>query len=184
MNIRLEELDYIYNYNPFRDEKGRFDFGKIDSLSIEQIQSFRRSLYKNPKEYQKANNFLKAIIGSGGSIYQKAKDLNFNPEKEIKLSKALMGKNSIEVYRGQDNEFDDSYKTDSRWSEDRDVAKEKGNIVYMSYANKKTVLIHPKVLYSSYDNYDKKMTEHFASWEKEYVLDVKKKDVHIVSYKF
>ena len=212
---RLNNLIYKMNevtgkeYNPYRDEKGRFASGpsssseggskssilekggigegylgdSLDELDddqlsklakspiadlsdkrIREVASMRQKMYDTREEFDLANQWLMSIVGNGADIMEKAKTLNFNPSKEIELSRRIIGDKEVTLFRNQEGEFDKKKYKESRWGDIPHSHSSSGND-YTIKGNKNNILIHPEVLYSA------DIGDTFYRQEREYVVD-------------
>ena len=143
----------------------------LSEKRLKEVASIREKMYSTKKEFDLANQWLLSIVGNGADIMQKAKDLDFDPSKEIKLSRKIIGDKEVTLFRNQEGEFDKKNYKESRWGDIPHSHSSSGND-YTIKGNKNNILIHPEVLYSA--NTD----DSYYRNEREYVVDNSKiKDV-------
>lgn len=156
------------------DQLSKLAKNPIANLSekrLKEVASIREKMYSTKKEFDLANQWLLSIVGNGADIMQKAKDLDFDPSKEIKLSRKIIGDKEVTLFRNQEGEFDKKNYKESRWGDIPHSHSSSGND-YTIKGNKNNILIHPEVLYSA--NTD----DSYYRNEREYVIDNSKiKDV-------
>lgn len=156
------------------DQLSKLAKNPIANLSekrLKEVASIREKMYGTKKEFDLANQWLLSIVGNGADIMQKAKDLDFDPSKEIKLSRKIIGDKEVTLFRNQEGEFDKKNYKESRWGDIPHSHSSSGND-YTIKGNKNNILIHPEVLYSA--NTD----DSYYRNEREYVIDNSKiKDV-------
>lgn len=156
------------------DQLSKLAKNPIANLSekrLKEVASIRQKMYSTKKEFDLANQWLLSIIGNGADIMQKAKDLNFDPSKEIKLSRKIIGDKEVTLFRNQEGEFDKKNYKESRWGDIPHSHSSSGND-YTIKGNKNNILIHPEVLYSADTD------DSYYRNEREYVIDNSKiKDV-------
>lgn len=156
------------------DQLSKLAENPIANLSekrLKEVASIREKMYSTKKEFDLANQWLLSIVGNGADIMQKAKDLDFDPSKEIKLSRKIIGDKEVTLFRNQEGEFDKKNYKESRWGDIPHSHSSSGND-YTIKGNKNNILIHPEVLYSA--NID----DSYYRNEREYVVDNSKiKDI-------
>lgn len=156
------------------DQLSKLAKNPIANLSekrLKEVASIREKMYSTKKEFDLANQWLLSIIGNGADIVQKAKDLDFDPSKEIKLSRKIIGDKEVTLFRNQEGEFDKKNYKESRWGDIPHSHSSSGND-YTIKGNKNNILIHPEVLYSADTD------DSYYRNEREYVIDNSKiKDV-------
>lgn len=156
------------------DELSELAKNPIADLSdkrIREVAEIRRKMYDTEDEYYMANQWLMSIVGNGADIMDKAKTLNFDPSKEIELSRKIIGDKEVRLFRNQEGEFDKNKYKESRWGDIPHSHSSSGND-FTIVGNKKNILIHPEVLYSA------DVDDIFYRQEREYVVDNKQiKDV-------
>ena len=156
------------------DQLSKLAKNPIANLSekrLKEVASMREKMYSTKKEFDLANQWLLSIVGNGADIMQKAKDLDFDPSKEIKLSRKIIGDKEVTLFRNQEGEFDKKNYKESRWGDIPHSHSSSGND-YTIKGNKNNILIHPEVLYSA------DIDDSYYRNEREYVVDNSKiKDV-------
>ena len=155
----LDELD--------DDQLSKLAKSPIADLSdkrIREVASMRQKMYDTREEFDLANQWLMSIVGNGADIMEKAKTLNFNPSKEIELSRRIIGDKEVTLFRNQEGEFDKKKYKESRWGDIPHSHSSSGND-YTIKGNKNNILIHPEVLYSA------DIGDTFYRQEREYVVD-------------
>ena len=162
----LDELD--------DDQLSKLAKNPIADLSekrIREVASMRQKMYDTREEFDLANQWLMSIVGNGADIMDKARTLNFNPSKEIELSRRIIGDKEVTLFRNQEGDFDKKKYKESRWGDIPHSHSSSGND-YTIKGNKNNILIHPEVLYSA------DIGDTFYRQEREYVVDNSKiKDV-------
>ena len=109
MNIILEELNYIYNYNPYHDEKDLFSSNSflfaLDSLT----KMSNKDIIYSEEKYEKYSNsnkrgdFIK-------EIYNKSPKILTLSEKDEKLWNKMTKNNFYEIYRVVENKkYEEDY---------------------------------------------------------------------------
>lgn len=152
----LDELD--------DDQLSKLAKNPIADLSdkrIREVASMRQKMYGTKEEFNLANQWLMSIVGNGADIMEKARTLNFNPSKEIELSRRIIGDKEVTLFRNQEGDFDKKKYKESRWGDIPHSHSASGND-YTIKGNKNNILIHPEVLYSADIDYRQ---------EREYVID-------------
>ena len=129
---------------------------------LEEIHGVRRNMYSSEKDFALANQWLRSVIGSGGNISEKARDIGFDPQKEIELSKKML-KGGITLYRNQPVPFDKQGYGQSRWVDIPGAYSNQGKR-FRTVITKENLLVHPEVLYSA------DLGEKHYRQEREYVL--------------
>lgn len=155
----LDELD--------DDQLSKLAKNPIADLSdkrIREVASMRQKMYDTREEFDLANQWLMSIVGNGADIMEKAKTLNFNPSKEIELSRRIIGDKEVTLFRNQEGDFDKKKYKESRWGDIPHSHSSSGND-YTIKGNKNNILIHPEVLYSA------DIGDTFYRQEREYVVD-------------
>lgn len=156
------------------DQLSKLAKNPIANLSekrLKEVASMREKMYGTKEEFNRANQWLLSIVGNGADIMQKAKDLDFDPSKEIKLSRKIIGDKEVTLFRNQEGEFDKKNYKESRWGDIPHSHSSSGND-YTIKGNKNNILIHPEVLYSADTD------DSYYRNEREYVIDNSKiKDV-------
>ena len=155
----LDELD--------DDQLSKLAKNPIANLSdkrIREVASMRQKMYDTREEFDLANQWLMSIVGNGADIMEKAKTLNFNPSKEIELSRRIIGDKEVTLFRNQEGDFDKKKYKESRWGDIPHSHSSSGND-YTIKGNKNNILIHPEVLYSA------DIGDTFYRQEREYVVD-------------
>ena len=156
------------------DQLSKLAKNPIANLSekrLKEVASMREKMYGTKEEFNRANQWLLSIVGNGADIMQKAKDLDFDPSKEIKLSRKIIGDKEVTLFRNQEGEFDKKNYKESRWGDIPHSHSSSGND-YTIKGNKNNILIHPEVLYSA------DIDDSYYRNEREYVIDNSKiKDV-------
>lgn len=156
------------------DQLSKLAKNPIANLSekrLKEVASMREKMYGTRDEFNLANQWLLSIVGNGADIMQKAKDLDFDPSKEIKLSRKIIGDKEVTLFRNQEGEFDKKNYKESRWGDIPHSHSSSGND-YTIKGNKNNILIHPEVLYSA------DIDDSYYRNEREYVVDNSKiKDV-------
>ena len=156
------------------DQLSKLAKNPIANLSekrLKEVASIREKMYNTRDEFNLANQWLLSIVGNGADIMQKAKDLDFDPSKEIKLSRKIIGDKEVTLFRNQEGEFDKKNYKESRWGDIPHSHSSSGND-YTIKGNKNNILIHPEVLYSA------DIDDSYYRNEREYVVDNSKiKDV-------
>lgn len=156
------------------DQLSKLAKNPIANLSekrLKEVASIREKMYGTKEEFNLANQWLLSIVGNGADIMQKAKDLDFDPSKEIKLSRKIIGDKEVTLFRNQEGEFDKKNYKESRWGDIPHSHSSSGND-YTIKGNKDNILIHPEVLYSADTD------DSYYRNEREYVVDNSKiKDV-------
>jgi len=155
----LDELD--------DDQLSKLAKNPIADLSdkrIREVASMRQKMYDTREEFDLANQWLMSIVGNGADIMDKAKTLNFNPSKEIELSRRIIGDKEVTLFRNQEGDFDKKKYKESRWGDIPHSHSSSGND-YTIKGNKNNILIHPEVLYSA------DIGDTFYRQEREYVVD-------------
>ena len=155
----LDELD--------DDQLSKLAKNPIADLSdkrIREVASMRQKMYDTREEFDLANQWLMSIVGNGADIMEKAKTLNFNPSKEIELSRKIIGDKEVTLFRNQEGDFDKKKYKESRWGDIPHSHSSSGND-YTIKGNKNNILIHPEVLYSA------DIGDTFYRQEREYVVD-------------
>ena len=155
----LDELD--------DDQLSKLAKSPIADLSdkrIREVASMRQKMYDTREEFDLANQWLMSIVGNGADIMEKAKTLNFNPSKEIELSRRIIGDKEVTLFRNQEGDFDKKKYKESRWGDIPHSHSSSGND-YTIKGNKNNILIHPEVLYSA------DIGDTFYRQEREYVVD-------------
>lgn len=155
----LDELD--------DDQLSKLAKNPIADLSdkrIREVASMRQKMYGTKEEFDLANQWLMSIVGNGADIMEKAKTLNFNPSKEIELSRRIIGDKEVTLFRNQEGDFDKKKYKESRWGDIPHSHSSSGND-YTIKGNKNNILIHPEVLYSA------DIGDTFYRQEREYVVD-------------
>lgn len=143
----------------------------LSEKRLKEVASMRKKMYGTKEEFNRANQWLLSIVGNGADIMQKAKDLDFDPSKEIKLSRKIIGDKEVTLFRNQEGEFDKKNYKESRWGDIPHSHSSSGND-YTIKGNKNNILIHPEVLYSA------DIDDSYYRNEREYVVDNSKiKDV-------
>lgn len=143
----------------------------LSEKRLKEVASMREKMYGTRDEFDRANQWLLSIVGNGADIMQKAKDLNFDPSKEIELSRKIIGDKEVSLFRNQEGEFDKENYRESRWGDIPHSHASSGND-YTIKGNKNNILIHPEVLYSA------DISDSYYRQEREYVVDNSKiKDV-------
>jgi hypothetical protein len=168
----IEDSYIIDTLDEFDDDQlSKLSKNPIANLSekrLKEVYSIREKMYETKEEFERANDWLLSIIGNGSDIMQKAKYMNFDPSKEIELSRKIMGDKEVMLFRNQEGEFDKKNHKESRWGDIPHSAYSRGND-YTIKGDKNNILIHPEVLYSYDPDYCN---------EREYVVDNSKiKDV-------
>ena len=143
----------------------------LSEKRLKEVEDMRRKMYDSKEEFDLANQWLGSIVGNGADIMQKAKLLNFDPSKEIELSRRIIGDKEVTLFRNQEGEFDKENYNESRWGDIPHSHSSSGND-YTIKGNKNNILIHPEVLYSA----DKGIVDPYYRQEREYVIDNKKVD--------
>ena len=143
----------------------------LSEKRLKEVASMRKKMYSTEEDFDRANQWLLSIVGNGADIMQKARDLNFDPSKEIELSRKIIGDKEVTLFRNQEGDFDkDNYK-ESRWGDIPHSHSSSGNDFTIK-GNKNNILIHPEVLYSA------DISDSYYRQEREYVIDNSKiKDV-------
>ena len=159
----------------FNDEQlsklAKNPIANLSEKRLKEVASIREKMYGTRDEFNLANQWLLSIVGNGADIMQKAKDLDFDPSKEIKLSRKIIGDKEVTLFRNQEGEFDKKNYKESRWGDIPHSHSSSGND-YTIKGNKNNILIHPEVLYSADIN------DSYYRNEREYVVDNSKiKDV-------
>ena len=155
----LDELD--------DDQLSKLAKNPIADLSdkrIREVASMRQKMYDTREEFDLANQWLMSIVGNGADIMDKARTLNFNPSKEIELSRRIIGDKEVTLFRNQEGDFDKKKYKESRWGDIPHSHSSSGND-YTIKGNKTNILIHPEVLYSA------DIGDTFYRQEREYVVD-------------
>jgi hypothetical protein len=143
----------------------------LSEKRLKEVASMRKKMYGTRDEFDRANQWLLSIVGNGADIMQKAKDLDFDPSKEIELSRKIIGDKEVSLFRNQEGEFDKENYRESRWGDIPHSHASSGND-YTIKGNKNNILIHPEVLYSA------DISDSYYRQEREYVVDNSKiKDV-------
>lgn len=143
----------------------------LSEKRLKEVASMREKMYGTRDEFDRANQWLLSIVGNGADIMQKAKDLDFDPSKEIKLSRKIIGDKEVTLFRNQEGEFDKENYKESRWGDIPHSHASSGND-YTIKGNKNNILIHPEVLYSA------DISDSYYRQEREYVVDNSKiKDI-------
>lgn len=159
------------------DTLDEFDDGQLSKLAknpiadlsekrLKEVEDMRRKMYDSKEEFDLANQWLGSIVGNGADIMGKAKLLNFDPSKEIELSRRIIGDKEVTLFRNQEGDFDKKKYKESRWG-DIPHSHSSGGNDYTIKGNKNNILIHPEVLYSA----DKANVDPFYRQEREYVVD-------------
>ena len=165
-------IDTLDEFND--DQLSKLAENPIANLSekrLKEVASIREKMYSTKKEFDLANQWLLSIVGNGADIMQKAKYLDFDPSKEIKLSRKIIGDKEVTLFRNQEGEFDKKNYKESRWGDIPHSHSSSGND-YTIKGNKNNILIHPEVLYSA------DIDDSYYRNEREYVVDNSKiKDV-------
>lgn len=161
---KLSELD-----DDQLSELAKNPIANLSEKRLKEVASMRRKMYDTEEEFYLANQWLTDIVGNGDEIMGKAKQLNFDPSKEIELSKKLIGDKEVRLFRNQEGEFDKENYNESRWGDIPHSHSSRGND-FTIMGNKKNILIHPEVLYSA------DISDSYYRNEREYVIDNKKVD--------
>lgn len=138
----------------------------LSEKRLKEVEDMRRKMYGSKEEFDLANQWLGSIVGNGADIMGKAKLLNFDPSKEIELSRRIIGDKEVTLFRNQEGDFDKKKYKESRWGDIPHSHSSSGND-YTIKGNKNNILIHPEVLYSA----DKNNVDPFYRQEREYVID-------------
>lgn len=143
----------------------------LSDKRLREVASMRQKMYGTKEEFDLANQWLKSIVGNSADIMDKARYLNFDPSKEIELSRKIIGDKEVTLFRNQEGEFDKENYKESRWGDIPHSHSSSGND-YTIKGNKNNILIHPEVLYSA------DIKDSYYRQEREYVVDNSKiKDV-------
>ena len=138
----------------------------LSEKRLKEVEDMRRKMYDSKEEFDLANQWLGSIVGNGADIMGKAKLLNFDPSKEIELSRRIIGDKEVTLFRNQEGDFDKKKYKESRWGDIPHSHSSSGND-YTIKGNKNNILIHPEVLYSA----DKDIVDPYYRQEREYVVD-------------
>ena len=138
----------------------------LSEKRLKEVEDMRRKMYDSEEEFDLANQWLGSIVGNGADIMGKAKLLNFDPSKEIELSRRIIGDKEVTLFRNQEGDFNKKKYKESRWG-DIPHSHSSGGNDYTIKGNKNNILIHPEVLYSA----DKANVDPFYRQEREYVVD-------------